>query len=120
VLGAFMTDLGSYGDRVTVVLMTEFGRTFRQNASGGVDHGRASTMFVIGGGIIGGIYGDWPGLDDAALDGNALRVTVDYRTVLADVLEHRLATGDLPAVLPGYVDTPEKRLNLARPLVAAP
>ena len=120
VLGAFMTDLGSYGDRVTVVLMTEFGRTFRQNASGGVDHGRASTMFVIGGGIIGGIYGDWPGLDDASLDGNALRVTVDYRTVLADVLEHRLATGDLPAVLPGYVDTPEKRLNLARPLVAAP
>ena len=120
VLGAFITDLGSYGDRVTVVLMTEFGRTFRQNGNGGVDHGRASTMFVIGGGIIGGVYGDWPGLDAAAIDGNALRVTVDYRTVLADILEHRLATGDLPAVLPGYVDTPEKRLNLARPLVAAP
>lgn len=117
VLGAFMVDLGPNADRVTVVLMTEFGRTFRQNGNAGVDHGRASTMFVLGGGIIGGLYGNWPGLDNAAIDGNALRVTVDYRSVLADIVQHRLATGNLPAVFPGYVDTPEKRLNLARPLV---
>ncbi|TFH13231.1 MAG: DUF1501 domain-containing protein [Acidimicrobiales bacterium] len=116
VLAAFAQDLGSNMDRVTVVLMTEFGRTFRENGGFGVDHGRASTMFVMGGGVRGGLYGDWPGLEAQNIDGNALRVTVDYRAVLADILEHRLATGNMAAALLGYVDTPEKRLNLAVPL----
>ncbi len=116
VLATFAQDLGSNMDRVTVVVMTEFGRTFRENGGAGVDHGRASTMFVMGGGIRGGLYGDWPGLAPANIDGNALRVAVDYRSVLADVLQHRLATGNMAATLPGYVDTPEKRMNLAVPI----
>lgn len=118
VLAAFAQDLGPDMARVTVVLMTEFGRTFRENGGAGVDHGRASTMFVMGGGIRGGLYGDWPGLAPDDIDRNALRVTVDYRSVLADVLEHRLATGNMSAVLPGYADTPDKRMNLAVPLGA--
>ncbi len=118
VLGAFAQDLGPDMARVTVVLMTEFGRTFRENGGAGVDHGRASTMFVMGGGIRGGVYGDWPGLAPDNIDRNALRVTVDYRSVLADVLQHRLATGNMGAVLPGYIDTPDKRLNLALPIAA--
>jgi uncharacterized protein (DUF1501 family) len=117
VLATFAQDLGPNMDRVTVVVMTEFGRTFRENGGLGVDHGRASTMFVMGGGIRGGLYGNWPGLAPANIDGNALRVTVDYRSVLADLLQHRLATSNMAAVLPGYSDTPEKRLNLAEPLV---
>ena len=116
VLAAFAQDLGSDMDRVTVVVMTEFGRTFRENGGAGVDHGRASTMFVMGGGIRGGLYGDWPGLAPADVDRNGLRVTVDYRTVLADVLQHRLVTGNMGAVLPGFVDDPDRRLNLALPL----
>jgi uncharacterized protein (DUF1501 family) len=119
VLAAFAQDLGDNLNRVTVVVMTEFGRTFRENGGGGVDHGRASTMFVMGGGIRGGLYGDWPGLAPANLDGNALRVTVDYRSVLADILQHRLATGNMTAALPGYADTPDKRLNLALPVAQA-
>jgi len=119
VLAAFAQDLGPDMDRVTVVLMTEFGRTFRENGGAGVDHGRASTMFVMGGGIRGGVYGDWPGLAPDNIDRNALRVTVDYRSVLADVLQHRLATGQMSAVLPGYDDTPDKRLNLAVPIAAS-
>ena len=43
-----------------------------------------------------------------------------YRSVLADILEHRLATGNMAAVLPGYLDTPEKRLGFALPLGALP
>lgn len=117
VLAAFAQDLGPDMARVTVVVMTEFGRTFRENGGFGVDHGRASTMFVMGGGIQGGLYGNWPGLAPADVAGNALRVTVDYRSVLADILQHRLATGNMEAVLPGYVDTPDKRLNLAAPIV---
>ncbi len=116
VLAAFAQDLGSNMDRVTVVVMTEFGRTFRENGGAGVDHGRASTMFVMGGGIRGGLYGDWPGLAPANIDGNTLRVTVDYRSVLADILQHRLATGNMGTALPGYADTPDKRLNLALPI----
>jgi uncharacterized protein (DUF1501 family) len=117
VLSIFAQDLGPTMDRVTVVLMTEFGRTFRENGGLGVDHGRASTMMVMGGGIRGGLYGNWPGLDPAGeIDGNGLRVTVDYRSVLADILQYRLATGNMAAVLPGYVDTPDKRLGFALPL----
>jgi uncharacterized protein (DUF1501 family) len=120
VLAAFAQDLGDHFQKVTVVLMTEFGRTFRENGGAGVDHGRASTMMVLGGGIRGGLYGDWPGLGSTDIDGNALRVTVDYRSVLADILQYRLATGDLSAVLPGYADTPEKRLGFALPLAVTP
>lgn len=125
VLAAFAADLGPLMEKVTVVVMTEFGRTFRENGNAGTDHGRASTMVVFGGGIRGGLYGDWPGLAPGDIDGNALRVTVDYRDVLADVVEHRLGNPDLAAVLPGYVSDPARRLNLAEPLeepapVAAP
>jgi uncharacterized protein (DUF1501 family) len=118
VLAAFAQDLGPDMARVTVVLMTEFGRTFRENGGAGVDHGRASTMMVMGGGIRGGLYGNWPGLAAPNIDGNALRVTVDYRSVLADILQYRMATTNMAAVLPGYVDTPEKRLGFALPLTA--
>ena len=62
VLAAFARDLGSDMARVTAVVTTEFGRTFREDGGLGVDHGRASTMFVMGGGIQGGLYGNWPGL----------------------------------------------------------
>jgi uncharacterized protein (DUF1501 family) len=119
VLAAFAQDLGPDLDRVTVVLMTEFGRTFRENGNGGTDHGRASTMLVMGGGIRGGLYGDWPGLAPADIDGNGLRVTVDYRYVLADILEHRLGNAALGQVLPGFVVDETRRLNLADPLTPA-
>ncbi|QGG94821.1 DUF1501 domain-containing protein [Actinomarinicola tropica] len=122
VLAAFATDLGPLMDKVTVVLMTEFGRTFRENGNAGLDHGRASTMMVLGGGIRGGLYGDWPGLAPEDIDRNGLRVTADYRLVLADVLEHRLGVTDLAAILPGFTPDDAARLNLADPLVepAAP
>ncbi|MGY6502225.1 MAG: DUF1501 domain-containing protein [Acidimicrobiales bacterium] len=116
VLAAFYTDLGALRNRVTVVLMTEFGRTFRENGSFGTDHGRASTMMVIGGGIRGGLYGDWPGLAPADIDRNGLRVTTDYRNVLLDILEHRLEAPAVDRILPGFVPDPAQRLNLADPL----
>jgi len=119
VLSAFMVDLGTFADRTTVVVTTEFGRTFRQNGNAGVDHGRASTMMVMGGGINGNLYGQWPGLAPDDIDRNALRVTTDYRSVLADILEHRLETGSIATVLPGYEDTPDKRLGLAQPIPVA-
>lgn len=121
VLAAFYQDLGPLKDRVTVVLMTEFGRTFAENGNGGTDHGRASNMYVIGGGIRGGVYDrDWPGLAPSDRERNAVRVTTDYRYVLADILEHRAGMTDLGYILPGLVIDESRRLNLADPVGPVP
>ena len=56
-------DLGDNWDRTTVMAMTEFGRTVRENGSAGTDHGTGGAMLVTGGAVRGGkVLGDWPGL----------------------------------------------------------
>ena len=49
---------------MTVVAMSEFGRRVHENSCLGTDHGRATAMFVMGGGQMKGgkVYGQWPGL----------------------------------------------------------
>ncbi len=108
-LEALMTDLGDVGGtdhtkRMTVVVMSEFGRTFKQNASRGTDHGHGNAMFVLGGNVKGGqVYGTWPGLHtDQLYDRRDLAVTTDYRQVLSEVLIRRMANPNLGAVFPGY------------------
>ncbi len=60
--------LGSNWQQTTVMAMTEFGRTARQNGSGGTDHGTGSALIMAGGAIRGGrVIGDFPGLDEADL-----------------------------------------------------
>lgn len=102
-LAAFLQDLGPEMKRVTLVVQTEFGRRVGENAALGTDHGRASVMFLAGGGVRGGkVYGEWPGLAVAQQEGPGdLRVTTDYRNVLAEVLQRRTAKTDLGAVFPG-------------------
>ena len=47
-----------------VVVMSEFGRTVRQNGNGGTDHGHGNVMWVMGGHVAGGkVHGPWPGLE---------------------------------------------------------
>ena len=54
--------------RTTLLAMTEFGRTVRENGSGGTDHGTGGLMLAAGGALRGGrVYGQWPGLEEAAL-----------------------------------------------------
>jgi uncharacterized protein (DUF1501 family) len=54
--------------RTVVLAMTEFGRTAAENGSGGTDHGTGGVMLAAGGALRGGrVYGDWPGLAEAAL-----------------------------------------------------
>lgn len=88
-LSAFAADLGSELSRVTVVVQTEFGRRVEENSGAGTDHGRASCMFILGGGVRGGkVYADWPSLAPEHLEGPGdLRVTTDYRSVLSQVLD---------------------------------
>ena len=70
---------------VVVMTYSEFGRRVRQNASGGTDHGTAAPLFVMGGGVKGGLHGAYPSLSDLA-DGD-LKHTVDFRSVFATVAQ---------------------------------
>lgn len=102
-LAAFHADMGDeWMKRITVVSMSEFGRTASENASAGTDHGRASCMFVMGGGATGGIHARWQGLQNDALDEGDLAVTTDYRDVLAEILLKRVQNVALDSIFPGY------------------
>ena len=102
-IGAFYTDLGSLMDNVVILTMTEFGRTARENGSRGTDHGNAGTWFAVGGNIKGGIYGSWPGLDpDNLYQGRYLAHTIDFRDVMAEVINLHLGSQELGKVFPDH------------------
>jgi uncharacterized protein (DUF1501 family) len=102
--------LGPLFDDTVVVVMSEFGRTARENGNGGTDHGHGNVMWVMGGKVRGGkVYGDWDGVGDAKLnEGRDLPVTTDFRSVLAQISEEHLMLGDkrLEQVFPAM---PQKR-----------
>ncbi|HEY4439131.1 MAG TPA: DUF1501 domain-containing protein [Candidatus Elarobacter sp.] len=90
-IAAFYADLSAHGNANRVLTMTfsEFGRRVAENASRGTDHGEAAPVFLIGGGVKGGVYGTHPDLGRLAM-GN-LAYTTDFRSVYATVLERWLA-----------------------------
>lgn len=91
-VSAFYADLASHGDdgRVLTMTFSEFGRRVAENASGGTDHGEAAPLFLIGGGVRGGVYEKHPSLDD--LDNGDVKYTTDFRSVYATVIERWLAS----------------------------
>lgn len=107
-LSAIYADLLLMADRLTVVVMTEFGRRVKENASLGTDHGHGSVMLLLGGNANGGrVHGAWPGLEAGQLFGPGdLEVTTDYRDVLAEVCLKRLNNPAIGEIFPDY--QPEK------------
>jgi uncharacterized protein (DUF1501 family) len=105
-LGALQTTLGSAYQDITILVMSEFGRTAHENGDGGTDHGHGNMMGIMGGGVQGGkVYGDWRGLSPDQLHENRdLAITTDFRDVIAAVLERHLKLPDakLNQVLPSY------------------
>ncbi|MGB7158563.1 MAG: DUF1501 domain-containing protein [Tepidisphaeraceae bacterium] len=95
-MSAFWSDITKQGNDQRVLMMTfsEFGRRVEQNASGGTDHGAAAPMFLVGGGIKEGIFGNHPSLTD--LDQGDLKYNVDFRSVYATVLQAWLETPSKP------------------------
>jgi uncharacterized protein (DUF1501 family) len=97
--------LGPVLDDTVVVVMSEFGRTARENGNRGTDHGHGNAMWVLGGPVAGGrVHGRWPGIDGSSLhDDRDLAVTTDFRDVLAQVAERHLALPDdhLDRLFPG-------------------
>jgi uncharacterized protein (DUF1501 family) len=107
-LGAFWADVMETGYPVTAVAVSEFGRNARENGSAGTDHGRGTVMFALGRGIAGGrVYtAGWPGLEASQLeDRRDLRVTLDYRDVLAEIVQERLENRNLGYVFPAWQPT---------------
>jgi uncharacterized protein (DUF1501 family) len=87
--------LGADWDRTTVLAMTEFGRTAAINGTKGTDHGTGGVMVMAGGAVRGGkVYGDWPGLAEAALfERRDLMPTRDVRAYAAWVLAGQFGIG---------------------------
>jgi uncharacterized protein (DUF1501 family) len=79
--------LGGNWGRTTVLAMTEFGRTARENGTVGTDHGTGGAMLLAGGAIRGGkVWGKWPGLD-GLYDGRDLMPTGDVRDYAAFAMQ---------------------------------
>jgi uncharacterized protein (DUF1501 family) len=113
-IAALTQDLGPRMSDVTILTMSEFGRTARQNGNGGTDHGHATSMFVIGGGVKGKkVHGKWPGLEVEQLnEGRDLALTTDFRSVFSEVAFKHLGAAKMDAVFPGFAGDQSKWLGV--------
>jgi uncharacterized protein (DUF1501 family) len=113
-IAAFWRDMGDDAENMTVVTMSEFGRTARENGTGGTDHGHANAMFVLGGNVKGGkVYGRWPGLSNEQLnEGRDLAVTTDFRQVLGEAVSKSIGSKNLDLIFPGAELRPDRFLRI--------
>jgi uncharacterized protein (DUF1501 family) len=89
-LAALASELGEAAWRDTVVVvLSEFGRTFRENGNRGTDHGHGSTYWVLGGSVRGGrVVGEQVAVRQANLHQNRdWPVLNEYRSVLAGLFQ---------------------------------
>lgn len=114
-IAAFWRDMGDDAANITLVTMSEFGRTAQENGTGGTDHGHANAMFVLGANVKGGrVHGRWPGIAHEQLnEGRDLALTTDYRQVLGELVSRTLGANNLEAVFPGARLTPNRFLRIA-------
>lgn len=104
-IAAFYADMNQpNAPTYTLVTNSEFGRRVAENGSAGTDHGHGGVMFVMGTCVNGGqVKSIWPGLSPGQLyDDRDLDVTIDYRDVLAEIVQNRLGNGNLSTVFPGH------------------
>jgi uncharacterized protein (DUF1501 family) len=99
-VAAFYRDLAAHGSdgRVLTLTFSEFGRRIAENGGRGTDHGEASPLFLIGGAVRGGVYGEPPDLSSGASELGNLRYTTDFRSVYATVLERWLGRPSAPVL----------------------
>jgi uncharacterized protein (DUF1501 family) len=109
---AFLRDLEGLGklDDVMVMTFSEFGRRVAENGSLGTDHGAGSSLYIAGGGVQAGLFGNHPSLVD--LDNGDLKHNIDFRSVYGTILQDWLGTpasaviggGSFPRI--GFVKSP--------------
>ena len=104
-LAAFSQEMGSAWRNTVVVVVSEFGRTFRENGNRGTDHGHGSVFWVLGGGINGKqVAGEQVAISQATLFQNRdMPVLNEYRAVLGGLLRRTfgLSTAQLDQVFAG-------------------
>ena len=98
-IGDFYSDLKEHdaSENVALLVFSEFGRRVHDNGSG-TDHGSGSIAFVVGDGIKGGVYGEYPSLaPEKLLDGD-LHFNNDFRSTYSTLLERWLGLDPVPIV----------------------
>ncbi|HEY9677042.1 MAG TPA: DUF1501 domain-containing protein [Drouetiella sp.] len=105
-LADLIEGLGAKYPDTSIVVMSEFGRTAKENGNGGTDHGHGNVMWVMGGGVSGGdVYGRWAGLANNELhEGRDLPTNTDFRNVIGYVLNEQMKVSrkDLEKIFPDY------------------
>jgi uncharacterized protein (DUF1501 family) len=111
-LEALIRGLGDSFNQTTILVMSEFGRTVRQNGTGGTDHGHGNVAWLMGGRVNGGnVLGRWPGLDSSALhEGRDLAITTDFRNIIATIGEQSFGLSDRK--LSSLIPSPFERVAL--------
>lgn len=106
-LRAFHDDLHNEMHRITVIVMSEFGRRVQENGAGGTDHGHGGVMYVMSEQVqTTPVIAQWPGLNPDFLDDGDVQITTDYRNVLGEILLKRTTRTDLNMVFPGHTYQP--------------
>lgn len=83
-LCAFADELGPAWNKTVVVVLSEFGRTFRENGNHGSDHGHGTVYWVLGGSVKGGVRGEQQRLAAGTLfQDRDYPVLNEYRAVLS-------------------------------------
>ena len=114
-ISSLVADLGDRMNDVVIITMSEFGRTARQNGTGGTDHGHAGAMFVLGGSLQGPrkVHGKWPGLAPEQLnEGRDLALTTDFRSVFSEVASKHLGATAMDKMFPGFTVDKSKWVGL--------
>jgi uncharacterized protein (DUF1501 family) len=98
--------LGPLYKNTQIVVMSEFGRTAKENGNSGTDHGHGNVMWLLGNNIPGGkVYGRWAGLGENDLhEGRDLPTSTDFRSVLSSMVgDHmKLSSKELATIFPHF------------------
>ena len=96
--------LGPELDNTIIAVVSEFGRTVKENGNGGTDHGHGNVMMLLGGGVAGGkVHAKWSSLNQL-YEGRDLPVTTDFRSVVATILGEHMSVSKtgLQNIFPGF------------------
>ena len=101
----FRNSMGTQWQNTQVMIISEFGRTARENGNKGTDHGHGNVMWVLGGSINGGrIGGHWESMQNHLHENRDINVYNDYRNILANIWRqtYQFSNNELAIIFPGY------------------
>lgn len=111
-ISAFVQDLGPHLDDVTILTVSEFGRTVKENGTKGTDHGHGTSFFIIDKELKPKtIFGKWSDLTPGNLyEERDIPVTTDFREVFAAILKKKFLINDFTKIFPKYQVNEKTRL----------